>query len=505
LNLFENLKNAFKAFRESPAILADIDGEEGKWQRLTGTDRDLSPMLVERAQRIAYYLYETNPMAKRLVNMTAEYVVSEGVKVKSEDAEIHDFLADFWTENDLDNLILHFATEYGLWGEQCWRLFPNEVNGRTRLGYIDPSRIKEVNQDPDNCLQALQVILKGEGSNLKEVPLNAVRKLALTEDGSSYFGDTLFFKANSVLRATRGRSDILASADYLDIYSEFVFSRAERSLFGNIFMWDVTCQQMNQAEIDVFSKGHPPPKPGAARFHNEKVEWKAVAPDLKAHDASYDARLLKGFNLGAVGYPEHFFGEAGDVNRATATEMNEPVMKMLTSRQRALRGMLTKVCNFVVDKGRAKRTIRPANPSPKDYQLYFPELSSKDMQKAGLTMQYLAQSLSIAEQAGWITKEGASRLYAQVASTFGPDIDPAYEEDPDWFEQKKKQEVEKRQGQLREVQGTASQARSKPGLGHPTPRKGRKPEKCQINCSLKGRSRPWLSPLRACALPGTWC
>jgi DNA-binding HxlR family transcriptional regulator len=276
---------------------------------------------------------------------------------------------------------------------------------------------------------------------LKEVPLNGVRKLDLANDGSFYFGDTLFFKENSVLRATRGRSDILASADYLDIYSEFVFSRAERSLFSNIFMWDVKCEGMDQTDIDKFAKDHPPPKPGAGRFHNEKVTWTAVAPDLKAHDASYDARLLKGFNLGAVGYPEHFFGEAGDVNRATATEMNEPVMKMLTSRQRTVKGMLTKLCDFALDKGRASQIIRPAVPSPKDYQLYFPELSSKDMQKSGLTMQYLAQSLSIAEQAGWVTKEGASRLYAQVASTFGPDINPAFEEDPTWFDAKKKQEA----------------------------------------------------------------
>ncbi len=442
MKLLANLKDAIKVFREGmPPAVTDIDNDP-RFRRLSGTERDLTPMLQERAQKIAYYLYETNPMAKRLVNMTAEYVVSEGIHVKSEDTEVHDFLTDFWTENDLDDLLLHFVTEYGLWGEQCWRLFPNKVNGRTKLGYIDPGRIKEVTQDPNNCLQVLQVILKGEGSILKDVPLSAVRKLSLSEDNSYYFGDTLFFKANSVLKATRGRSDILACADYLDLYSEFVFSRGERSIFGNVWMWDVTCEGLDKDELKKFVQDHPAPKPGALRAHNEKVKWAAVAPDLKAHDASYDARLLKSFPLGAIGYPEHFFGEAGDVNKATATEMNEPVIKMLTSRQRAVRGMLTKLCDFALDKGRAKQIIKPVTKPGKDYHLYFPELSSKDMQKSGLTMQYLAQSLSIAEQAGWITKEGAARLYAQVASTFGPDIDPAFEEDPILFQRKKQEDID---------------------------------------------------------------
>ena len=238
MKLIERIKAAAKAFREGAIpVVTDIDSDSYKWTRISGTDRDLTPMMQERAQAIAYYLYETNPMAKRLVNMTAEYVVSEGIKVKSEDNEIQDFLADFWSENKLDALLLHFVTEYGLWGEQCYRLFVNDMNGRTKIGYIDPGRIQEVELDPDNCLQIASITLKSEG-NINGEPLPPVKKLDLAEDGSFYTGDTLFYRANSVLRATRGRSDILAAADYLDLYSEFVFSRGERSIFGIVRMWD---------------------------------------------------------------------------------------------------------------------------------------------------------------------------------------------------------------------------------------------------------------------------
>lgn len=464
MKLIERFKAAAKAFREGALpVIEDIEADAYKWRRLSGTDRDLTPLMQERAQQIAYYLYETNPMAKRLVNMTAEYVVSEGIKVKSEDAEVQDFLTDFWTENKLDALLLHFVKEFGLWGEQCYRLFVNDVNGRTSLGYLDPGRIQEVALDPDNCLVIDRVVLHSEKDPLNGETLQPVRKLALAEDGSIYTGDTLFFKTNSVLKASRGRSDILACADYLDLYSEFVFSRGERSIFGNVWMWDVKCEGMDKKDLDEFVKNHPPPKPGALRAHNEKVTWAAVAPDLKAHDASYDARMLKSFNLGAIGYPEHFYGEAGDVNRATATEMNEPVIKMLTSRQREVRFILADLCDFALDKGRAKRIIKPKAENKPDYHLYFPELSSKDMQKSGLTMQYLAQSLSIAEQAGWVTKEAAARVYAQVASTFGPNVNPAYEDDQTWFDKKKKEDAQKPKAPVKPSAGTQIPAGSQNG------------------------------------------
>jgi len=418
LKFVKRLKRAAQAFfRET---ISSVDVDDDKWSPILGSKRDLTPYAQSKALEVAYFLYERNPMAKRLINMTSEYLVAEGIRIKAEEKEIQQFLDDFWSENDLHNLNLQFIKELGLWGEQCYRLYPNDSSGRCKLGYIDPGNIEIVQLNPENCLEISNIFIKNKEGDPTAVP--PVKKLDALQDGIIYTGDTFFFKINSVISASRGRSDLLAPADYLDLVSQFVFSRGERSIFGNAWMWDVLCEGMDQTQIEEFAKKQGVPEPGAARYHNEKVKWSAVAPDLKAHDASFDGRLLKTFCLGSLGYPEHFFGEGGDVNRATALEMHEPVTKMLTARQQFVSGMFTKILKFVIAWGKAKGSLKPG--VNEAFQLFFPEISGKDMQRSGLTMLYLAQSLSIAVKANWITGADAARVYAQVASSFGPNVDP---------------------------------------------------------------------------------
>jgi hypothetical protein len=416
LSLITRIKNAIYAFRETTF---NVDKDDEDWSRLTGdSSRDLAPFLHERSQQIAYYLFERNPMAKRMIEMTVQYIISEGVHIKAEDKELQDFIDDFWKINDLTNRLEEYSKELGLWGEQCYQTFTNTVNGRTRLGYHDPGTIKEVVRTPGNVLQLQKIVLHGN----PERTLAPVIHLDVMQDGSEYAGDTFFFKINSVIKASRGRSDLFAGADFFDLTSQFVFSRGERSMFGNAFMWDILVKGATQEECEKIAAKIGVPRPGSARVHNENIEYKAVAPDLKAHDASYDGKLLKTFCLGSQGFPEHFFGEGGDVNKATAVEMHEPVVKMLTSRQRFICGMWTKIHDFAIDKGVAYRSLSP-NVNRK-YEIYFPELSASDMQKAGLTMLYLAQSLAMAVKNGWISGEKAAKVYTGVASTFGPNIEP---------------------------------------------------------------------------------
>lgn len=424
MSLITRIKNAITAFREG---VVSVDADDNQWSPVTGdADRDLSPFLHSRAQDICYFLFERNPMAKRMINMVAEYVISEGVKIKAEDKELQECLDDFQKLNDLENLYEDYCKELGLWGEQCLQAFVNQTNGRTRLGYHDPGTIKAVVLNEQNVLQVDKIVLHGN----PERTLAPVTHLEIGQSegvaGSFYVGDTFYYKVNSVIKASRGRSDIFAAADFFDLVSQFVMSRGERSLFGNAWMWDVTVENASQPEIEALAKKMGVPKPGSVRFHNEKTKWAAVAPDLKAHDASYDAKLLKNYCLGSQGFPEHFFGSAEDVNKAVASEMHEPVVKMLTRRQRVIKGFWIKIHDFVIDKGIAFGSLRPD--INRKYDLYFPELSSADMQKAGLTMLYLAQSLAMAEKRGWIDGKKAASVYCGVASSFGPNVEP--EENP---------------------------------------------------------------------------
>lgn len=429
MKIGQRLKAAWRGFREGvwwPAQQVGVDPDEAEWRRLTGSaERDLSPLAQERMLDIAYYLYETDPLARRIIHITRDYVVAEGVGLKAKDAAVQEVLEAFWHDpvNNMDLKLDRRVAELGLWGEQCYPVFVNPANGHVRLGYLDPKLIQSVEIDPENAEVNVAVVQKDSLGQ----PGRRYQVIRRNDDprSSTYgflTGECFYFKINAVTTASRGRSDLLPLADYLDLYNQFLFTRGERAAFGNAWIWDVTLEGMTADQIRQWLREHPTPTPGSIRAHNERVKWEAVAPDLKAHDASYDARMIKNYILGGAGLPEHFFAEGGETTRATAAEMGEPVIKHFTSRQKFVRTMLTDILDFVLDQailaGRLPAEI------DREYDLIFPEISIKDLAKYGTVLVQTAQALLIAQEQGWVTPADASLLFCEVASNMGPDIQP---------------------------------------------------------------------------------
>jgi len=435
LKLKQRFKAAVTAFREAawyPTAMGGVDPDEDQWRRITGNaDRDLSPLAQERILQVVYYLFETDPLARRIIQMSRDYVVAEGVNFEAKDDRVQQVLERFW-KDPVNNFELHFpqeVLEVGLWGEQCYPVHVNPVNGFVRKAYLDPARIAAVHLDPDNARVVRSIELHGAGAGPGKT-LTVVSP-DLNAYGQTYgfsTGDAHYFRVNNVTTASRGRSDLVALADYLDLYNQFLFNRGERAAFGNAWIWDVLLKGMNEGQIKEFLQKNPPPKPGSVRAHNENVEWACVAPDLKAHDATYDARMIKNYILGGAGFPEHFFAEGGETTRATAAEMGEPVVKHLTSRQCQVKAMLAAQFEFVIDQAQMRRVL-PAGVN-REYDLFFPEISTKDLQKIGTVMLQAAQALMIAETQGWVKPEGAARAFCEIASLLGPNLEPEEEVDP---------------------------------------------------------------------------
>ncbi|MHB9075808.1 MAG: hypothetical protein ACYC6G_20085 [Desulfobaccales bacterium] len=430
LKLKQRLKAAAAAFREAtwyPTATGGSDPDEYLWRRLSANpDRDLSPWAQDMVLQAAYYLYETDPLARRIIQISRDYVVAEGVKFEAKDDRVQQVLERFWND-PINNFDLHFpeeVLELGLWGEQCYPVYVNPVDGFVRKGYLDPARINTVVLDPDNARVVREIKLNDLGAVAGKT-LTAVSP-DLNAYGQTFgynTGNCFYFKINGVTTASRGRSDLMALADYLDLYNQFLFTRGERAAFGNAWIWDVLLKNQNEGQIKKFLQENPPPKPGSVRAHNENVEWTCVAPDLKAHDATYDARMIKNYVLGGAGFPEYFFAEGGETNLATATAMADPVIKNLTCRQGQTKSMLRSQVEFVIDQAQIHRTL-PMGIN-REVDLFFPEISSKDLGKVGAVMVQAAQALLIAEERGWVKPEGAARAFCEIASLLGAEVEPS--------------------------------------------------------------------------------
>lgn len=413
--------------------------EDEGYRRLTGdSKRDLNPITHERMQNVAVHLWRTNPVANRLIELPVAFLLAEGVKLTVPDDEAQGWLDKFWRDpiNCMNLKLPQKARELGIYGEQCWPTFVNEVNGHVRLAYQDPCEIATVVTDPDSKEQAIGVVTKkdrkGKTKRFRVIvngPENVFSERTQDIRDSFEFGDCFYYKVNALSNSSRGGSDLLPQSDVLDGYDKALFGELERWDMLRAFVWDVTIEGGTPDEVEKRAKSIKPPRPGAVRVHNDREKWAAVTPTLNATDTTQLARLIRNQAWSGGSLPEHWFGGGGDVNRATAGEMSEPIMKVLTMRQQTLKHILEEIGTYVIRQRLYHKTGQngdiDAIADDEKYKVTaeFPELRTRDVTSYAAALQQVISGTAIAVNHGLMSEETAVKLIGIVASGLGIVVD----------------------------------------------------------------------------------
>lgn len=412
-----------------------VDEDEANWRPLTGdTKRDLSPITAKRMRDMALYLWESNNLAKAIIELPIAYILGEGVSLNCTDPESQKVLARFWDHpiNKMDIKLTKKVRELSLFGEQCYPAFVNDIDGAVQLGYLDPELIDRVFMDPSNKEQPIGVFTKKDmqGNQKKfRVIINGPESLFTekTQKIRATFtdGDCFYFSINDISNGSRGRSDLLAQADWLDAYEQFMFNELDRNSELRSFVWDVELTGATKDEVQQRAKDIQPPGPNSVRVHNDSEKWKAVTPGLNASDTTPIGRMFRNHILGGANIPEHWFGGGGDVNRAVGAEMHEPTFKMLSMRQRFIKYMLEEMGRFVLRKNiLANDNVEPEFDDPRiKAEAVFPEMSSKDISKYAAALQQVVVGCALAIDKKLITEETAIKMISSIAGQLGIEID----------------------------------------------------------------------------------
>ena len=412
--------------------------DEPGYRKLTGNgfgtnERDLSPVSQDRMQRLAEYLWQSNLLANRLVELPLAYLLAEGVQLQSTDEKHQEALTAFWND-PINNWPLKLEARVralALLGEQCYICHVSEA-GFVRLGYLDPRRIAQVVNDPDNPEQPIGVVTtrdaKGRYYKYRTVVLGEDADLfsqATQRIRSEDFidGECLLFQINKFPNGSRGRSDLLGQMDWLDAYDEFLFNELDRISYLRTFVWDVKMTGADPEAVKAFEKEFQPPGPNGKFVHNDSIELSAVTPELQAADTAESARLLRNHVLGGSTTPEHWFGGGGDVNRAAASEMGEPTFKMYTKRQTFLKLMLEEIGRYVIWKATRQRAVPDWSVDGNLVQAVFPELANRDVSKFAAALSGVSTAVAALIDQGLMTQETALKIVADVAQRFGQEID----------------------------------------------------------------------------------
>lgn len=427
-------------FREAAGTTV-VDADDAQWRRLTGTsDRELSPLQFQRALQLSYYVWQANPLGNRLIELPLAYLLGKGVTLKSADADAQAVLDAHWADpiNAWPIKLYKRLRELSIAGEQCWPVFVG-TNGFVRVGYIDPERIETVVLDPENSEQPIGIVLRPDRKGVRRkyrVIVNGPEEVfapRTREIRAGYTdGECFYVRINDLCNGARGRGDLVPVLDWLDAYDQYMFGEMDGADYRRRFIWDVTLKGANKDEVERRAREIAAPAAGDTRVHNENEIWEAVTPDLKAEDAQVGARLFRNHVLGGLTLPEHWFGGAAEVNRATGDSMAEPTEKMFEVRQALVGLHLVEVGRFVLRAhwGLLEPDAEPSAAQAKvlaELAVQWPEMTTKDTTRYAAALQQVVSATLLAITDGVLTHETALRLIAAIAEQLGVEIDPEAE------------------------------------------------------------------------------
>tara|TARA_R100000808_G_scaffold4949_2_gene15478 strand:+ start:8612 stop:10165 length:1554 start_codon:yes stop_codon:yes gene_type:complete len=473
MSAISRVKESWQALRgntsqEAISYIGSPEPDEHLWKPMGANrkEKNLPSITQQHAIDYAHYFYKSNPIAKRIIDLTAEYVVGDGITYVAEDRNVQDILDSHWTDPTNNWTINQFSRvrDLGLTGELCIPVYVNEQNGHVTLGNIDTAMIESVVENPENTMKQQLIILRkfpkedyrrayriidvssapvGTKEYGRYVGLNtsAVSGADFTKDdiieptgsGLKYkckvVGACFFFTINNPMTANRGWSDLLPDMDWIDAHDQFLFSSVEKAIESSKYVLDVTLTGKNEQQIREWLRNQRSLKPGERFAHNENVSQEFKTPDLKLEDSASLASVLKNHVLAGAGLPPIWFAESL-TSRASAPEMTEPAYRHLKMRQKFIAYIMTRIFRFVLDQaiihGRLRQDSRFSDTSlatieSASFYLRMPEVSFRDQRANAIAVRSISTALKDAVGNGFIETDEASRIFTRYLGLSGID------------------------------------------------------------------------------------
>jgi hypothetical protein len=446
----ESYAEGFNDANDDPASGDLAPGGYGyRPQRAGQRDTDIP---FDQSIATAWALNQSNPIAKRGLDLRRDYIIGRGVKPVAVDADLQDLLDAYCRANQMETNAAKFARQLFLFGVQCLPAFVREADGRVLLGYIDPGEIEAVIAHPDNAMLMAAVVVRptertqpweqtygtrvyrvirrdaetdklllAEQANLEEWEFTMLADHGLT----AYSGSCHYFKINDVVNQQFGQSELTAIADWLDQRDEALFALGDREQMASYFSWDVTMTGADESEIKARAHDYAgkPPKPGSVNFHNESEAWSMNFPDIKQTGTIATSDALLEQTWGGLGYPRAWFGTPQGAHLATLQAQGDPTWRSLDYAQGVVEVMLLELFDLARDQAILAGAYIPAPDADTSVSVSMPEMTSKDVGALSSAMATLASALLTAETQGWITKPEAASVFANLMDEFDVDVD----------------------------------------------------------------------------------
>lgn len=366
-----------------------------------------------RMHSVAFHAWNHDPFAKATIEITKNFVLGRGFKVKWTKSTTQVLWDAFCRVTKFNDLVEDIAKEISIYGEvMVWKLpdfrkfiVQRPVPGDTipvgllpRYRLIDPSVIWEIVTHPEDITRVLyyqwvaptqyQLYTDGRQPSLKflyqQIPANEV----------------IHHKVNSVSNEKRGRSDLFAALGYMKRLRDSVNYSIIALQKAAAWAIDTTVQgdenDMDQYIQQQLSSGTIAPA-GSEFVHTDAIKRDYMSNEGASkggNSQAFDWALTMGAM--AVQIPVGYYGThlGGEQTRAGALVATEPVALKMESRQNKVKQVIEEI---------ADDFARVMGIKDDQSEITFPEIVRDDRSQK-------LRDLSLSQSSGWIARETSAEI-----------------------------------------------------------------------------------------------
>ncbi len=319
-------------------ILTDRDGF---YEQRSGPDaRDRADSEREEVLRQALEAWRTNPLARRVVTLTSQYVAGGGVTLSCKHAPSARFLHAWWEHplNQGDMRAFEWCEELIRSGEVFF-LLSTDAAGMSYVRAAPAIAIREVRTAENDLQQETGYVEKGAADGSLPGDEHVWPAYDPANDAPDEQGRfptvMLHYAINRPAGAVRGESDLAPLLKWLARYSAWLEDRVRLNRFRQAFLYVVKARFSGEAErlARQAALNASPPNPGSILVTDESESWEVLNPQLDGSEAREDGLAIKKMIAAGAGVPMHFLAEPEGTNRTTAESAGGPTFRHFEQRQ----------------------------------------------------------------------------------------------------------------------------------------------------------------------------
>lgn len=322
------------------------------WPVLNLEERDRQPYDRQTVVQQALDAWRLNPLARRIVGLTSQYVVGGGIEIRCEHPATQAFLKNWW-EHNLNQgplRVYEWCDELTRSGE-IFFLCSTDAAGMTYLRAVPAAQISAVETAANDLQQetAFVQVLPGLTGETKTWP--AYDPSLDSRDQNGRFKTVMcHFAINRPVGAVRGESDLAPLLKWLSRYAAWLEDRARLNRYRNAFYFVVRSRFVSESERAArqANLNNHPPTPGSILVTDESESWEVIHPRLDSQDAAEDGLALKKMIAAGAGLPLHFLAEPESSTRTTAEAAGGPTFRHFEQRQLFFCELLRQVAQLAV-------------------------------------------------------------------------------------------------------------------------------------------------------------